>query len=339
MTVRIDPDWTYHGLPLVRLENRWCAVDVLARSGGKILRLIDKVGDRNVLWANPRIAPHEAPLFASFDDHWAGGWDDAFPGGAPSTDRYGEATPYMGELWTARWTWQVLDRDGPELELTVQTPMTPARVTKTIRLRDDAPVLDVSYRIEHVGTRPFDYLWGVHPALAISPNHRFDVPATRGEVDDAIGDDLGRHGDSYAWPLVPQADGSTRDVRRVLQPDNGSLALHYLTGLQAGWVACTDTSTHRGFGLAFDPAVFPVVWLWMVYGAWRGYYHAVLEPWTSAPGRLSDAVAAGTAPVLEPGQERRTKVTAVLYGGIDQVTELRPDGTVAGRLLGTSETT
>jgi hypothetical protein len=330
--VRVDPNWTYRGLPLVRLENRWCAIDVLARTGGKILRVVDKVTDRNVLWENPRIVPHEAPIFASFDDHWPGGWDDAFPGGAPSTDRYGEATPYMGELWTARWDWRVVDRDGPELELSVLTPITPARYTKTLRLRDDAPVLDISYRIEHVGTQPFDFMWGLHPALAISPHHRFDVPATRGQVDEWAGGGLGRQGDEYEWPNLPLPDGTTLDVREVRAPDYGSLALHFLTGLEAGWVACTDTSDHRGFGLVFDPAAFPVVWLWMVYGAWRGYYHAALELWTGYPGRLADAVAAGRAPVLRPGEVREAKVSAVLYGGVDKVMEVRADGSVTGRL-------
>ena len=337
MSVRIETDWTYHGLRCVRLENRWCEVDVLAETGGRVIRLIDKTADRNVLWENPRIRPHTAPIFASFDDHWAGGWDDAFPGGAPSKDRYGEATPYMGELWTASWQWRVIDRDGPALELSVQTPITPARYTKVLRLRPDAPVLDIDYRIEHVGTRPFDYMWGIHPALAISPAHRFDVPATQALVDDAQGGGLGKVGDTYGWPNLQLADGSIVDVSRVQEPTTGNLGLHYLTGLRAGWLACTDTSIHRGFGLVFDREVFPVVWLWMVYGAWRGYYHAALEAWTSYPAALEGAVAAGNAPVLEPGHERRTHIAAVLYGGVDEVGELREDGSVKGRLLADNE--
>jgi hypothetical protein len=334
MTVRLDSNWSYHGLRLVRLENRWMAVDVIVETGGKIFRIIDKALDRNVLWENSRIAPHSAPLFASFDDHWYGGWDDVFPAAAPSKDRYGEATPYMGELWTSRWTWGVVDRDGPALEMSVSTPITPARYTKLLRLRDDSPVLEVSYRIDHLGTLPFDFMWGLHPALEISPAHRFDVPATQAEVDEWAGGGLGRLGDRYAWPHLPLPDGRTLDVREVLPKETGSLALHYLTGLTAGWAACTDTASHRGFGLVFDPADFPVVWLWMVYGAWRGYYHAALELWTSYPGRLAEAVAAGRAPTLEPGGHREASIRAVLYGGVDVVTHLGADGHVEGSLIG-----
>src|SRR2546430_5707756 len=96
---RIDPHWSYRGLPAVRMENRWMAVEVLPDTGAKIFRLIDKAADRNVLWENTRIPPHRAPVFASMDDHWSGGWDEIFPGGAPSTDRYGEGPPYMGGPW------------------------------------------------------------------------------------------------------------------------------------------------------------------------------------------------------------------------------------------------
>ena len=34
------------------------------------------------------------------------------------------------------------------------------------------------------------------------------------------------------------------------------------------------------------------------------------------------------ARVLDPGQSQSTQVTAVLYDGVDQVTELTPDGRV-----------
>ena len=238
----------------------------------------------------------------------------------------------MGELWTARWDWQVVDRNGPVLEMSVATPITPARFTKVLRLDDDAPVLNITYRIEHLGTRPFDYLWGVHPCLAISETHRFDVPALRAEVSEWSGGGIGREGDTYDWPNLPLPDGSTLDIRKVQSADFGSLALHHLTGLQEGWAACTDTSTHRGFGLVFDQTTFPVVWLWLVYGAWRGDYHAAMELWTGYPGALAEAVQGGRGREMEPGSTVESSVSAVLYGGVDEVTHLRADGSVTGSL-------
>ncbi len=332
MTVRIDPHWAYRGLPAVRMENRWLALEVLPDLGAKVFRLIDKVADRNVLWENVRIPPHRAPVFASMDDHWSGGWDEVFPGGAPSTDRYGEATPYMGELWSAsNWSWRVVDTGPGEvaLETSLLTPLTPARYTRVLAVSDDAPVVRSEVKVEHLGSRPFDYMLGTHPSLAISPAHRFDAPAVVAEVDEFGGEELlGVRGDTYRWPILARRDGVRVDVRRVAGPELRSFALHYLTGLRAGWVACTDTSIERGFGLVFDPGVFPVIWLWQVYGGWRGYYHAAMEAWTSWPGTLAEAVKLGRARTMAPGEVLETIVHAVLYGGVGSVGELRADGTV-----------
>src|SRR5437868_12323182 len=98
------------------------------------------------------------------------------------------------------------------------------------------------------------------------------------------------------------------DVRRALPADAGCCALHYLTELRDGWVATTDTAARRGFGLVFDRELFPVVWLWMVYGGWRGYYHAIAEPWTGYPSPLAEAVAAGRARTPDAGAVLATEV-------------------------------
>jgi Domain of unknown function (DUF5107) len=331
MGARIDDRWTYHGLQVVRMENARLAVDVMPELGGKILRIVDKRGDRDVLWHSPRVEPHRAELHANFDDHWPGGWDEAFPGGAPSLNRYGDQLPYMGELWTTAAAHRIVRADpgGVELELTLATPITPARWTRRLVLDGDAPVLRIGYRLENAGTMPFDYNWGLHPVAAISPRHRFDVPARLAEVDENGGGTLGVKGDRYEWPMF-----NGTDVRHALGPDAGCFALHYLTELSEGWVATTDTATRRGFGLVFDHALFPVVWLWMVYGGWRGYYHAIAEPWTGYPSPLAEAVAAGRARVLDPGGVLETEVTAVVYEGVEGVSRLSADGTATAARVG-----
>ena len=116
---------------------------------------------------------------------------------------------------------------------------------------------------------------------------------------------------------------------RPWDPIGGAFALHYLTGLTAGWIAATDVADRRGFGLCFDPGLFPVVWFCLVYGGWRGYYQALVEPWTGYPSPLDEAVQAGRARLLDPGEAQCTEVTAVLYDGVDSVSNLSPDGAVS----------
>lgn len=326
MSCRFDAYWRYRGLECLRIENEHVAVEVLPEVGGKIHRLIDKLRDEDILWRSPRVVPHVAPLGSNFDDHWSGGWDEIFPTGVASTNRHGEDLPHMGELWTQYASWHVNASSSLRVEVVfrITTPITPARWERRLTLEAGSPTMRLAYRIENLDYRQLEFNWGIHPVQAISPAHRFDVPARRGEVDEHGGGVLGTKGDVYEWPLL----GGVVDVRRALGPEQGDFALHYLTELDGGWVACTDTAARRGFGLVFDRDVFPVIWLWLVYGGWRGYYQAIMEPWTGYPSPLADAVAAGRFRTLAPGEALETDVTAVVYSGVDSVSRLEADGSV-----------
>ena len=233
----------------------------------------------------------------------------------------------MGEVWSAPATWQVEESSAQrvKLRLEVMTPITPARFSKTLTLESGSPTLQVEYRIEHLGGSPFDYIWGVHPSLAITLAHRFDVPATQGEADerDVLGDLLGIPGELYEWPVL-----RGNDLRAARAPSEGAAGLHYLTGLTEGWVASTDTGLKRGFGLVFDLDTFSCVWLVLGYGGFRGFYQALLEPWTGYPTRLEEATAAGRARTLHEGQSVEASVAAVIYGGVTKVGGLGADGSV-----------
>ena len=104
MPVRVDDGWSYAGLPVVRIENAALVADIVPSLGGKVLHLVDKRADRNVLWRHPRIPPHAGPLQANVDDHYSGGWDDAFPTGSPGQNRWGDQLPYLGEIWNLALT-------------------------------------------------------------------------------------------------------------------------------------------------------------------------------------------------------------------------------------------
>jgi hypothetical protein len=93
--------------------------------------------------------------------------------------------------------------------------------------------------------------------------------------------------------------------------DPPSWDLHFLTGLREGWLAVTDPDLRSGMALAFDPAIFNTVWLWGVYGGWRGIYTVAFEAWTSWPGRLDLAIDAGRHRTLPPASRstRRSRTS------------------------------
>ena len=321
MTARVIEGWSYRGLDAVTLENRAIRVTVLPELGGHVLELVDKVLDRNLLWVNPRTYPRRAPYGAHFDDWWSGGWDEIFPTG----DRallHDELLPYMGETWSVPWSVRT-DAEGASawIETTGLATIAPARLERTLRLDGDAPVLRVGYRITNLDVRPLPFLWGIHPAFSVTPQHRIDHPARQMLVGVSSGPLMGEVGTGYRWPQQPMP-GSTalRDAREVLGIDAGVFGGHWATDLAAGWLAVTDRASRRG-----RCAVVPGRDVSARAGSGRstaagaGHHHLCLEPWTGYPMQLEEAEAAGRARVLQPGEALEADVAFLLYDGLDAV--------------------
>jgi galactose mutarotase-like enzyme len=321
--VRIDPHWRYHDLTAIVLENTRLRLTLLPELGAKIYDLILKPADRNFLWHNPRLEPRRPVFGQNFDDWWCGGWDEVFPTCDVSTYR-GETYPYLGELWSLPWSWQV-EEDGPSqgcLYLSRTTVIAPARMEKWIRLAADEPVVRFRHRLTNLGTQPMDFGWGIHPCFRPGPGYRIDAPARVGIVGHTVTAPFGPVGTTYAWPRP--------ELRQVPPPSQGWCEGHYATDLTDGWAALTDPGAKVGIGLAFPCEVFPVLWCWMVFGGWRGHYHVALEPWTGWPHQLDKAVAAGRHRTLQPGECLECETLAVAYTGLTAVSRIGSDGSVRG---------
>jgi galactose mutarotase-like enzyme len=312
-------------LDAIVLENAALRVTILPALGGHVTELVDLVGERDVLWHNPRMAPRPAPYGAHFDDWWSGGWDEIFPSGDRGT-LHDEVLPYMGELWCVPWS-AAASSDGDEASITASgfSTIAPARFERRLSLRADEPVLRVHYRIENLDVRPLPFTWGIHPAFAVAPEHRIDHPGREMLVGVSSDPSMGVVGAGYRWPDLADASlpTGTRDMRLVRRREDAVFGGHWATDLPDGWLALTDTSTGRGVAIAFDRTVFPHAWLWQVYGGWRGHHHVALEPWTSQPMQLEEAEAAGQARILHPGESMETDAAFVLYSGRGSVTEVR----------------
>lgn len=322
MAARLVRGWSFHGFEALILENRRLRVTVLPELGGKVAELVDKALDRDLLWHNPRTPPRRAPFGAHFDDWWSGGWDEIFPTGDVAR-LHGEPLPYMGELWSVPWTAHEAPAEPGNAAIVAVGlgTIAPARLERTMELRGDEAVLRVRYRLTNLDVRPLEFLWGIHPCFAVTPEHRLEVPAGRMLVGVSSGPRLGEVGASYDWPRQPDASAAdrTRDARRVLPASAAVFGGHWATELRAGWLALRDEASGRGVALAFPRDVFPQAWLWQVYGGWRGHHHVCLEPWTGYPMQLEEAAAAGRARCLEPGASLEAEVGVILFEGLAEV--------------------
>jgi hypothetical protein len=313
MAARLDTNARIHALGAIQLENEWLEVSVLPEVGAKLYDLLWKPSNRNFLWHNPRILPQAYAIEANFDNYWCGGWDEGFPT-CDACEYNGESYPNLGELRSVRWSVVAADRAGDDVTVRLASfgPISPVRAEKTVTVAGGSPVLTIGYEITNLGPRPLDFIWGTHPALEPSEHMVLRIPARTGIVGLSSDASLGKPGQRYGWPLVETPGGKT-DMSRTRGIDAGIFSGHYATDLQAGWYAVEDTETGEGFLLTFPVEKCPYLWLWLVYGGWRGYHHVIVEPWTSYPVHLAEAVRGGTSRKLAPGEKFGVEIRATIY--------------------------
>ncbi|MBI4056157.1 MAG: DUF5107 domain-containing protein [Elusimicrobia bacterium] len=317
-----------YNLPVVLLENDLLRLEIFPTLGAKIYRLIHKPTDTNLLWNNSHIEPREVPLGSNYDDNFSGGWDELFPNDAPGMVE-GKNLPDHGELWAQPWDVEIhRERSSATIHLTCLGTVTTTHMEKWVTLKAGSNVIHFRHKLTNLGAHPLKFLWKLHPAMAISPDHRIDVPGTTVEP---VHPDWSRIAGAgpHPWPLAPSREGSSLDLRRIPPAQDGTKEFVYVRGLKEGWCAITDTRKKLGFGLVFPKEVFTSVWLFMTFGGWRGHYTAILEPCTAYPKDLNTAIRTGNCGRLASGRSLEVEVKAVVYEGKTQVRHIDSSGKVS----------
>lgn len=329
MDLHVSTDWTYCGLRAVLLENRLLRVVILPEAGGKVWQITHKPLDANLLWNNPRSNPARLPMNARYDDVWSGGWDELFPNDEMGPID-GELYPDHGELWTGSWKAETFSgADFVAVRLSFTTPISAIEFEKTICLRRDSAVIRFDHIIRNAGNASFPFLWKLHPAMAVTPQHRVDFPAMQVELEPAFPGSLEGATSPFAWPHAKVA-GNAVDLRLIPDATERQLYFFYGSQMAAGWCALTNTANQLSCGLVFDQKVFPSCWLFASYGGWRNHNVAVLEPCTGYPLNFDAMRAAGRHRELAPGEVLNTQVLFTVQQGLQSVSHIEPDGHMLG---------
>ncbi len=233
--------------------------------------------------------------------------------------------------------------DRPEevaVVLRVRLLRYPLVLQKVMRLRGDRAVLELDETLVNEGAEPIDLMWGHHPVLGapfLAGGCSFHLPGGMVRVPDAVAFDRQRAlpAATGRWPLVADREGGEMDLSQMPPPEARRAEFLYITDVPEGWYAVTNPELRAGFGLSWDPAVFPHLWYWQVARGGYGYpwfgrtYSMALEPWTSWPGEgLAEAVRRGTSRRLEAGGCIDTHLAAVLFRAGGRVERIAPDGSV-----------
>ncbi len=331
MTARVSTDWSFNGVQALVLENDRLRVVVLPELGGKIWQVTNLRAGRDLLWQNPRLKPGPVGFGSSYDDQFFGGWDELFPNDVPE-EIAGEPFPDHGELWATPWTWRV-DEDGPErirITMSLATPISACRITKTLTLVAGEPRLRLSWRIANQSGRDVPYLWKQHVAVPVGEPAVLTMGARSMYVEGFGNPRAGGEGSRYEWPHLVDDAGTSHDMRPTLPPDSRVAEFQYATELEDGWCAVTYADG-SGIGLVFDKSVFRSCWTFASYGGWRAHEVLVLEPCTGYPVSVSDGLSAGTHQVLPAGGALETELVMVAYEAMSDVTGIDSDGAPRGR--------
>jgi len=288
------------------MQNEKVRLTVLPELGAKIYDIIYVPRGVNVLWHNPRVHPRKVPFGSRFDDVWSGGWDEIFPNDAESTvgnERY----PDMGEVWSIEWDSEVHEgRNESTLVTSVDCPITPVSISRRITMHKGASGFDCAYEFTNQGHDTVKFLWKIHPAFQINSSCRISVPATEGIVDNRYSSSFAS--ERYRWPIAVSREGKKVDVS-VVNPHSNTCTLHYLTGLRDGRAALSDAVNGLKSTIKFQKEVMDSVWLFLAYGAWRGIFNAVIEPSTSYPYDLAEAITQGHVAELDGNGKLRASVS------------------------------
>lgn len=330
------------GLRALTLENALLRVTLLLDKGGDIVEFRDKKSDMDVMWAAPAglrapfsVMPTVWSTDGNYLDHYEGGWQLLFPAiGDPAQVR-GAQLGIHGEACMLPWEWRLLEEsdEAVRVELTSRMLRTPFQMTRRLTLRRDRRVLELQECAENLGGVDMMFMWGHHPALGgpfLEGEVLLDIPAASGFTYHTSfhPDYPAEH--RFCWPQIDAA----LDVSRQPMMDGRWAGICCATELSEGWCAAVNVHHEIGFALSFDRKMFPNVWLWMVYEGMEHYpwYGATrclaMEPYSSVPDNLEQAIRQGTALILRPGESMETRLCASLFSGRGRVRSVSRDGDV-----------
>jgi hypothetical protein len=343
---RITDELLYKGMRTLFLENEVLRVGILLDKGADIFQFLHKPSDTDFLWRSPNglIDPRRfqatiANPSGAFLDMYHGGWQEIFPGGGPVNYR-GADLGLHGEVDTLGWDYDIIEDKpgGIAIRLSVDCVRTPFHLERVMRLESGRAILFIEECLTNLSPEPHDFMWGHHPALGepfLREGVRIFVPAGKVQVHlpKFASSGILEPGAEFAWPLA-RTSAQNVDLSAVPGKGQAFAELLYLKDLSAGWYAVVNPETRLGFGMSWPLEVFPYLWFWMVYGSAPGYPWwdrvnvIALEPWTSIPNNLDEAIQAGRQGIMKGGGSLKQSFCAVVLEGQSAVQSIDPDGIV-----------
>ena len=289
---------TIEGFNSLSVQTGVMEISIIPDLGGKINSLRDSRTGREWLWRHPRFiyqrVPHGSSYTAQSD---TGGWDECFPSVAeckyPSAPWQGAAIQDHGELWSQTAQFEINEQaDQVTLLTRWQGIALPYTFERVITLNEDSSIVYVDYEVVSNADQPIDYVWCIHPLLAIEPGMELRLPeSARFNIGGAYPNDLVPLEKKLQFPFA----ASGLNFPSLPQATAGCAIKLWSDPLPEaqGWTAMR--ASNGEFQMRWDVSFLPQVAVWMNFGALgmdggSPYYNLGLEPCIGAQDSLNDAV-------------------------------------------------
>jgi hypothetical protein len=318
-----------HGWDALVLGGGLLEVTVLPDKGADIISLVHRPTGIDPLlrtaWGlqPPDAPPRQGSDGAAFLENYEGGWQALFPSVNGPADLDGVSMPFHGEVASRRWEHVILDEGDAiaAVRLSIESALVPLRLERTLRVGAERAMLEVEDVITNMSldaAAPF--VLGHHNVFGppfVAAGGTLSLPGGTIVTLPEPWEPTARlaPGQRSAWPHALLADGGSVDLQAIPGVSAGSHDDVFVVDVPEGW-ATISSPLGLDVKLAWDAGVFGCVVLWMAYGGANempltGTYALGVEPWTSRLS-LPEAVAAGEARWLEPGQSFRTTMTLTM---------------------------
>lgn len=212
------------------------------------------------------------------------GWDECLPTVIPCVWR-GRSLPDHGEVWSAVWALDEGAWEAGVIKTSVRLPVSPFEFTRAIELEDDS--LKVAYRLINLTDEPQEYLWVMHPLLAL---HEGDRLVLSREIREHL-----RH-----QPWLESLEFLNQDV---------SCVKVFAGPLRQGRAEVLNVNSGDRLVVTWNAEDCPMLGIWLTRGGWNGHHHLALEPANGGHDSLAAVVAEGKDGCrLSAGGEKRWSV-------------------------------
>jgi galactose mutarotase-like enzyme len=289
---------TIEGFNSLSIQTGVIELSIIPELGGKINSLRDSRTGREWLWRHPRFiykhVPHGSSYTAQSD---TGGWDECFPSVAqceyPSAPWQGAAIQDHGELWSHPVEFEMDEQDGRVTLLTRwQGIILPYTFTRVVTLKENSSIVHVDYEVVNNVDQPINYVWCIHPLLAIEPGMELLLPSSaRFNVGGSIPQNLVPPEKKLQYPFA----ASGLNFPLLPEPSAGRAIKIWSDPLPTGDGWALLRAQDGELQMRWDVAFLPQVAAWMNFGAWAAdggtpYFNLGLEPCIGAQDSLADAV-------------------------------------------------